>query len=42
VQRHIRSIHLSLPGFDPAIQHLLDDRLKAGHELVNPLSAPRH
>jgi hypothetical protein len=31
-----------IAGLDPAIQRLLDARLKAGHDIVDPLSAPAH
>jgi hypothetical protein len=41
VERHIRLI-IVIAGLDPAIQRLLDARLKAGHDIVNLLSAPVH
>jgi hypothetical protein len=31
-----------IAGLDPAIQRLLDARLKAGHDIVDPLSAQVH
>jgi len=33
---------LRAAGLNPAIQRLLDARLKAGRDIVNPLSAPVH